>query len=360
MASCTLTALARAAGLGISTVSYALRDSPKISPETRERVKQLAEKLGYRPHPAVSALMAHVKAGRQPRDPTKIAFVWTEPDALKRNTPFHSQSIAGARKRAQERGYLLEEFHLFERGMTSSRLSDVLKARGIAGIVFSGCESSTSLHLEMDWKFHAAAIIGNAPCTPELHRAGYHHFMGMRRIMAELVARRYKRPVAVLESFVNARTSLALEAAFLVYHPSPSRARASLFFVPEVKGRLIRPWLNRQRPDVVIVIRHSMIASLKKVLPPVSEKIGFAVISIEEELGSSSGVDPGHEMVAANAVDLVIGQLLRNETGVPEHPRQLLFAGHWIEGGSLRPKPAGTALGAQVSVSHNADLSVVH
>ena len=41
------------------------------------------------------------------------------------------------------------------------------------------------------------------------------------------------------------------------------------------------------------------------------------------------------EMVAANAVDLVIEQLLQNELGVPANPKELLFDGHWVEGTSL-------------------------
>jgi DNA-binding LacI/PurR family transcriptional regulator len=302
--------------------------------------------------------MSHVKAGRQPRDPTKIAFVWTEPNTAKLQTPFHRQSIAGARKRAQERGYLLEEFRLFERGMTSARLSSILRARGITGVVFSGCESSTSFHLEMDWRWHAAAIIGNARCTPELHRAGYHHFMGMRRVMAELAARDYKRPVAVLESFVNERASRTLEAAFLAYHPAPARARAAMLLVEEVNGAVVRPWLARQRPDVIVVIKYSMIAPLRKLLGARPADVGFAVISIEEGPGSCAGIDPGHDMVAANAVDLVIGQMLRNETGIPEHPRQLLFAGHWFEGASLRPRRDGASEAPQVSAARSEDLSV--
>ncbi|HEU5079461.1 MAG TPA: LacI family DNA-binding transcriptional regulator [Opitutaceae bacterium] len=344
MDSCTLTSLARAARLGVSTVSYALRDSPKIPPVTRDRVKRLADQMGYRPHPTVAALMAHVKAGRQPIAPTKIAFVWTEQNPASLNTPFNRQSIAGARRRAQERGYQLDEFRLFERGMTSTRLSQMLRARGITGVVFSGCESSTSFHLEMNWAWHSAAIIGNARCTPELHRAGHHHFLGMRRIMSELDERGYRRPVAVLESVVNERASRTHEAAFLAYHPAPSRARAALIQVLQVEPAVLRPWLKKQRPDVIIVSKHGMIAPIRKLLGAAGATMSFVVISIEESLGTASGVDPGHEMVAANAVDLVIGQMLRNETGIPEHPKELLFAGHWVEGSTLRPQPRGAAV----------------
>jgi LacI family transcriptional regulator len=48
----TLRSLAEITGLGISTVSQALRDSPAIAEETRKRVKLAAQQAGYRPNRA--------------------------------------------------------------------------------------------------------------------------------------------------------------------------------------------------------------------------------------------------------------------------------------------------------------------
>jgi LacI family transcriptional regulator len=48
----TLKTLAEITGLGISTVSQALRDSPAIAEETRRRVKLAAQQAGYRPNRA--------------------------------------------------------------------------------------------------------------------------------------------------------------------------------------------------------------------------------------------------------------------------------------------------------------------
>ena len=48
----TLRSLAEITGLGISTVSQALRNSPEISEETRKRVQLAAQQAGYRPNRA--------------------------------------------------------------------------------------------------------------------------------------------------------------------------------------------------------------------------------------------------------------------------------------------------------------------
>ncbi|MBI5800110.1 MAG: LacI family DNA-binding transcriptional regulator [Verrucomicrobia bacterium] len=338
MKSCTLTALARTAGLAVSTVSYALRDHPKIPPATRDRVRKLADKMGYRAHPAVAALMAHIKAGRVSLSATKIAFVWIERNSGRLDSLFDRQCLAGARQRANERGYLLEEFRLFDPGMTSRRLSDVLHARGITGIVFSGCDRLTHVDLDMLWTRHSAALIGNARCHPELHRAGHYHYMAMRRIMLELAARGYRRPVALLETVVNERASRTHAAAFLAYHPEPARAPDALRKFAKFEPRAIVSWLKKRKPDAIILTHQTHMEPVRRLLGAAGEKIGFAVVSLEEERAAAAGVNPGHAMVAANAVDLVIGQLLRNETGLPADPMELLFDGHWIEGGTLRPR----------------------
>ena len=44
----TLADLAKATGLHYSSVSLALRDSPKIPVHTRDKVKAVARKMGYR------------------------------------------------------------------------------------------------------------------------------------------------------------------------------------------------------------------------------------------------------------------------------------------------------------------------
>jgi LacI family transcriptional regulator len=52
----TIRDVAEASGLAISSVHFALTGKPGVSEETRERVKQVALELGYRPNPAASSL----------------------------------------------------------------------------------------------------------------------------------------------------------------------------------------------------------------------------------------------------------------------------------------------------------------
>lgn len=60
----TLQQVAHAAGCRLATVLYALRDDPRIRPETRTLVQKVAAQLGYRPNPRFAALMSHIRNSR--------------------------------------------------------------------------------------------------------------------------------------------------------------------------------------------------------------------------------------------------------------------------------------------------------
>lgn len=54
----TIADIARACGLGISTVSRALNNQPEVSPRTRERVRATARELGYMPNDLARGLVS--------------------------------------------------------------------------------------------------------------------------------------------------------------------------------------------------------------------------------------------------------------------------------------------------------------
>ena len=46
----TIKDIAKMLGISVSTVSRALKDHPDISPETKDKVNEVAKKLNYRPN----------------------------------------------------------------------------------------------------------------------------------------------------------------------------------------------------------------------------------------------------------------------------------------------------------------------
>lgn len=60
MGKVTINEVSAAAGVSIKTVSRVLNNEPNVRPETRQRVKQVAEELNYRP-----SQVARTLAGRR-------------------------------------------------------------------------------------------------------------------------------------------------------------------------------------------------------------------------------------------------------------------------------------------------------
>src|ERR1044072_3740665 len=113
----TIRDIAAKAGVHFTTVGLALRNSPRISPETRQKVQAVADRLGYQPDPMLSALNAYRQTKRRPTLQAAIAWInnWPDRKALLRNADFFEYH-KGAIERARELGYEISEFWLREKG----------------------------------------------------------------------------------------------------------------------------------------------------------------------------------------------------------------------------------------------------
>jgi len=116
--------LAKELNLAVSTVSRALRDSHEISPETKERVKALAAKLGFQPNPHASSL-------RQSKSKT-IAVVIPE---IENN--FFSQVMNGVEVIAQQKGYHVLIYLTHEDNNREKDILNVLRNGRVDGLLIS-------------------------------------------------------------------------------------------------------------------------------------------------------------------------------------------------------------------------------
>jgi len=337
----TLAQIARRAGFSRSTVSYALRNDPKIPSETRERIQAAARALGYRPNPRVAELLAQIRRGRRHPVGERLAFVWVHTSRREAaESAFLQGVLTGARERAQQSGYALEEFWTDDPGMTDRRLQQVIRARGITGVILSPVmHAETTVTLDWDWSQFAAAVVGNVTWQPELHHAGHHHFVGMQICLRELARHGYRRPAAVIDAETNERAKRAWQGAFAAHHPTPS-AIPALWRLHHGSRDLPLSWLTRGNADALIVSGTELLAG--NALHAHCGKRGLPVLSLrwEEETLPVGGIDPCYPRIAAHAVDLVANQLTLNESGPPDLPRIMLFAGRWI----APPEFAGRAL----------------
>ena len=341
----TLKTVAKHAGLSLATVSYALRQHPKIPADTRALVAKAAVELGYRPNPRVASLMAHIRGAHARAHQERLAFVWvhtTRGEA--RKDPFLRNVFAGARERANQTGFCLEEFWTNDPGMNDRRLEQILRTRGIVGVVLSPVTTAeASVTVDWDWSHFSAAVIGNVTWTPELHHAGHHHFLGMRMALRELEQLGCTRPAALIERKTNERAKRAWEAAFLTHHAQPKVAQ-TLVRVTETEDDFgLAAWLLKSKADALVVSEAQLL--LQPRLAAASRRLKIPLVTLhwsESTPPEFGGIDQCYDRVAAHAVDLVAAQLNANETGVPDLASIMLFPGRWVA-----PKVAGRSTKAR-------------
>ena len=329
----TIKQIAARSGVSIATVSYALRNSPKVRADTRQLVQSLAREMGYRPNPQVTALMTHIRQARGVSESVPLAFVWVHATRVESAADtFAQETLSGARERAVRFGYRLEEFWLRDRGMTPGRLSRILGARGIEGVVFSPVWDVDSVSLPgWEWDRFAHAAIGYAPWKPEVPRAAQHAYAAMQLMLERLRARGFSRPAFFAETTFEARTQHTSSAAFLLHHPA-GLAEGGRLRLEASRAQLakVTAWCRRARFDVLIVngAATAKEITLRCKLPPA---VPLAILDWHARDGFPMGVALSNGQIAAMGVDLVVNQLMSNERGLPANPPLILHRGQWAE-----------------------------
>lgn len=355
----TLADIARVAGVHVTTVSLALRNHPRIPEETKARIRALAEKMGYAPDPMMRALVAYRSRNAGRRHPPTLAYLtnWNTRWGWKKTTA-HPEFYSGAENKARELGFKLDHFWLREPGLTHLRLSGILKARGITGLIVASHGREMGDALRLDWPRFSAIKIDYFPHEPLLHNVTNHQCDIVRLAVRRVVAAGYRRPGLVMHRGWDHAVDHHWTAGYLCeQQPLDERDRLPAHIFPAAHpverwfnehGGAVEPdaaefrlWLERHRPDVIISKADFVLPLLKKMGLRVPRDIAFVDLFLDATDGAVAGVRQNHETVGALAVELLAGQLQLNKYGLPEIPTTTFVEGTWFDGTSCPPRPVG-------------------
>lgn len=348
----TLAEIARRAGVSVMTVSRALRKQSNISPDTQKRIQLIADELGYRPNPLVSALMTYRRAAKPVESHLSIGFVTNFPtrDEWKKSKLYES-FYQGVAESADRHGYGVEVFWLRESGMTSERLTQILLTRSIHGLVVAPLPVAHG-ELELGWEKFCAVTLGYSLTKPLLHRAVNHQFRSMRSAMRELRTLGYQRLGLALPASLNERVDRQWVASFLVEQLDLDHS-VPLFVPDDAQWNFesFRKWFTAQEPDAVIGHEEIVLEWLKKMGVRVPDDVGFVHLNCADQSGTFAGIYQNGPAIGAVAVDFLIGMIHRNERGLPTLPHSLLVEGTWVPGKTVCARKVGAKVKAGVRAS---------
>lgn len=333
----TLREIARRAGVSHTTVSLSLRNHPSIPPETRTRVRALADRLGYRSNVLVSALMSQVRLKSHKSAPEVVGFLTGGPSAD--DWKNHSASVGfydGARRRAQQLGMHVEPFWLGPGGSSAAATCRVLDARAIRGNLITPFPVPVYDH-ELDWSRLICVGLGYVFNHHTLHRATHNHFRGAFLAYQKLVERGYRRIGLMLEQDENRRVNYSWLGGYLAAQNTAALARLEpLLTASEDDTKHIRAWLKKAKPDAIIGFGPRQFLTLTQLGVRIPRDVAFAALDVDQtrlaHVDEVTGINQNLQLIGATAIDILASQLYHNEQGLPQRPVFSMIEGYWVDG----------------------------
>jgi LacI family transcriptional regulator len=336
----TLRSLAKELGLSRTTVSDALRGSPRVDPNTAQRVKKAAKDAGYRRNPLAGALMSELRRSRGTAFRGVLAAVdFTEPDRPDAAIRFHRELFAGADGRAVELGFKVEKFAVGHAGISVQRLDSILQSRGIHGVILLPAWSEPDL-TNLDWSRFAGVYTDYIIERPALHAVCSDHYRSMLAALQRLLTLGYRRPGLFLQRHHDERLQYRWGAAFRTFqenHPGPDLVPTLI--LDSFNQADFSKWFRKHKPDVVLGHHTDAIGWMEECGAKVPATHGFLALNILMKTRPCAGLDLQPRTLGARATELLIAQLQRNETGIPEWPSTTTIPARWVDGPTLRARP---------------------
>jgi len=334
----TIRSLAATLGISRTTVSDALRSSPRVKAETAKLVWEAATAAGYRPNPLAGAVMSEIRRSRGQTFRGGLAAVdLDEADRPLAAQRFHEALVDGARKRAAELGYKLQPFLVGKQGVECSRLDTILQSRGIQGVLVMPAWQEPDLS-RLDWSRYSGIYTDYNIEHPALHAVCCDHYRSITTSLERLARMGYRRPGLVLHRRQDERLQNRWEGAFLAYnrsHPTPSSI-PPLILEEVAKDSFVR-WFKRHQPDVVLGHNPAAIDWIESCGSPVPATTGFFCLNVTLHARICTGLDLQPRLIGARSVEMLIAQLQRNERGIPDHASTTMIPAQWVSGSTITP-----------------------
>jgi LacI family transcriptional regulator len=328
-------------GFSKATVANALRGHPTVAAATAERIRAAAAKVGYARNRFVGGLMSAMRRAQTSGFHGVLACVdFAEPDRPEHG-PFHRELVSGARARAGELGFKLEEFVVGAGRLSPARLNTILQARGIHGIAILPSWRAPDLD-GLDLGALAVVAADFMPNASPMHSVCCDHYGSLFTLLEQLESRGYRRPGLVLDTGRDERVMLRRSAALHAFQQHlPASRRVPVLEAPKIDDAVFGRWFRRHRPDVVLAHETEVLELIEAEGRAVPRDCGFVCLNLTKAKRPCAALDLQPRLIGARTVELLVAQLQQNAHGVPECPSVLTLLACLVDGPTLRHAGAG-------------------
>ncbi|HEY4302302.1 MAG TPA: LacI family DNA-binding transcriptional regulator [Candidatus Didemnitutus sp.] len=339
----TLRTLARQLGLSRTTVSDALRGSLRVKAITVQRVRAAAKAAGYERNPLTGAVMSQLRRSRgQQFRGVLAALEVVDPGSSELTARYNQTLIQGISQRANNLGFKIERFEVGAHAVRLNRLDTILHTRGIQGLILLPASGFPDLS-GLNWERYTAVYADYFIDQPPLHCVCSDHYRSMVGLLQELHRRGYRRPGLVMEIPLDERLQFRWEGAFLALQKYlPDITEVPPLRVPKITQPGFEEWFRAHDPDVVLGHFPAVAAWMRGCGARLPKTHAFVCLNSLRTAGECAALDLQTAELGARAAELVIGQLLHNEFGIPSQPSLTTLPAKLLEGPTLRAPGAAT------------------
>lgn len=254
--------IAKVLKVSASTVSRALNDHPRISKETRERVKQVASRLGY------------FTGMPEPVNPEKTEAVVVLVPSL--NIKLYREIISGITDSLKENNY--QAFIVVTQGNTDTTLSffKTYKQYGISGIIHIVCKKSLPDNFyDIPVKDALPVVTIFEPETNTVFSSVLPDmFQGIHKIINYLKSLNLNKIALILDDEEKPENTMVISAFGTAFEMSGlSKMKLSVLYNNKGSELGIEHLLSRKKPQVIITKGTSTAMDVMKI----SENIGIKI-----------------------------------------------------------------------------------
>ncbi len=331
----TMREIAQKLGMHHTTVSLALRNSSLLREETKKKICDAALRLGYRPDPMLSALNTYRQSKHAAVFQAVIGWIdnWKGEQGKLLKVPTYSAYYEGARARAEELGYMVETFRMHEKGMTPQRMQQIFRARNVGGVLVAPQERPGN-YLGLDFSETCALAFGFSSQPWQLNLITARHEQIMDLIIENIYRLGYRRPGYCVLPESDSGSNFTWISRWN-YFLSTYKGMVVLPRVDALDRASLAQWIKDNKPDVVVGFG-DLLSRIEGLGYSVPGDIGFVSIAATPGRSRATGVDQNDLLIGRTAVDVLVGMIHRNETGLPRVPIRTFVDCTWFEGQTLR------------------------
>lgn len=338
----TIKQVAEVAKVHYSTVSKALRGNGRIPAETRDRIQQIAERIGYQKDPVMLALAAQrSQCSGLHREP-RMVFVtnrWS-PEELD-TYAFMRQFADGVRHQAELMGYACDMLLVDEAKPEQAEIDDQLDPLQTDGLIVGAFDPQLR-RLDLDWSRYAVVKIDSAFMLPgvtviandqmQIARTAFHnaHRLGYHRIgMTVGVSEEETTHDLYSAGCYLAQEELGIPGIPILY--------CQEHFDYATNARLVADWVRAQRLDIVLSSWGSVLDLLRIGGLRVPEEIACVCLCLNEPHPQLAGVIQHHFVVGQKAAEALALLIMRRKRGLTTPSAATYVPGSWQDGPSAPP-----------------------